>query len=125
MEVSGIFGIGPSAHSYNGFDVRSWNVANNQQYIKKLSTKLLAKEEEILSKGDQFNEMIMIGLRTIWGVDLESLKEKFDDRFLEHFQQEIKQKMEEGILIIEKDHLKIPEKHWFMADGIASDLFMI
>lgn len=118
-------GIGPSAHSYNGFDVRSWNVANNQQYIKKLSTKLLAKEEEILSKGDQFNEMIMIGLRTIWGVDLESLKEKFDDRFLEHFQQEIKQKMEEGILIIEKDHLKIPEKHWFMADGIASDLFMV
>ncbi|UCA59189.1 radical SAM family heme chaperone HemW [Chryseobacterium rhizoplanae] len=118
-------GIGPSAHSYNGFDVRSWNVANNQQYIKKLSTKLLAKEEEILSKGDQFNEMIMIGLRTIWGVDLESLKVKFDDRFLEHFQQEIKQKMEEGILIIEKDHLKIPEKHWFMADGIASDLFMV
>ncbi|WP_336687632.1 radical SAM family heme chaperone HemW [Chryseobacterium bernardetii] len=118
-------GIGPSAHSYNGFDVRSWNVANNQQYIKKLSTKLLAKEEEILSKEDQFNEMIMIGLRTIWGVDLESLKVKFDDRFLEHFQQEIKQKMEEGILIIEKDHLKIPEKHWFMADGIASDLFMV
>ncbi|RXM49941.1 MULTISPECIES: radical SAM family heme chaperone HemW [unclassified Chryseobacterium] len=118
-------GIGPSAHSYNGFDVRSWNVANNQQYIKKLNTKLLAKEEEILSKEDQFNEMIMIGLRTIWGVDLKSLKEKFDDRFMEHFQREIKQKMEEGILIIENDHLKIPEKHWFMADGIASDLFIV
>lgn len=118
-------GIGPSAHSYNGFDVRSWNIANNQQYIKKLSTKLLAKEEEILSKEDQFNEMIMIGLRTIWGVDLKSLKEKFDERFLEHFQDEIKQKIEEGILIIENDHLKIPEKHWFMADGIASDLFIV
>ncbi|MEJ5102469.1 radical SAM family heme chaperone HemW [Chryseobacterium sp. MYb328] len=118
-------GIGPSAHSYNGFDVRSWNVANNQQYIKKLSTKILAKEEEILSKEDQFNEMIMIGLRTIWGVDLKSLKEKFDNRFIEHFQYEIRQKMEEGILTIENDHLKIPEKHWFMADGIASDLFMV
>ncbi|WP_336961412.1 radical SAM family heme chaperone HemW [Chryseobacterium contaminans] len=118
-------GIGPSAHSYNGFDVRSWNVANNQQYIKKLSAKLLAKEEEILSREDQFNEMIMIGLRTIWGVDMKSLKEKFDDRFLEHFQHEIRQKMEDGILIIENDHLKIPEKHWFMADGIASDLFMV
>ncbi|WP_288377105.1 radical SAM family heme chaperone HemW [Chryseobacterium culicis] len=118
-------GIGPSAHSYNGFDVRSWNVANNQQYIKKLNDKLLAKEEEILSKEDQFNEMIMIGLRTIWGVDLESLKNKFSDRMLEHFQREIKSKMEEGILIIENDYLKIPEKHWFMADGIASDLFII
>lgn len=118
-------GIGPSAHSYNGFDVRSWNVANNQQYIKKLNDKLLAKEEEILSKEDQFNEMIMIGLRTIWGVDLTSLKNKFSDRLLEHFQTEIKTKIEEGILIIENDHLKIPEKHWFMADGIASDLFIV
>ena len=60
-------GIGPSAHSYNGFDVRSWNVANNQQYIKKLNSNLLAKETEILSPKDQFNEMIMIGLRTILG----------------------------------------------------------
>ncbi|WP_084220929.1 radical SAM family heme chaperone HemW [Chryseobacterium sp. StRB126] len=118
-------GIGPSAHSYNGFDVRSWNVANNQQYIKKLSTKLLAKEEEILSQEDQFNEMIMIGLRTIWGVDLKSLREKFDNRFLDHFQNEIKDKIGEGILIIEDEHLKIQEKHWFMADGIASDLFMV
>lgn len=118
-------GIGPSAHSYNGFDIRSWNVANNQQYIKKLNDKLLAKEEEILSQEDQFNEMIMIGLRTIWGVDLESLKNKFSDKVLEHFQREIKPKMQEGILTIENDHLKIPEKHWFMADGIASDLFMV
>jgi oxygen-independent coproporphyrinogen-3 oxidase len=62
LEISGIFGIGPSAHSYNGFDVRSWNVANNQQYIKKLNEKILPKEEEILSQEDQFNEMIMIGL---------------------------------------------------------------
>lgn len=118
-------GIGPSAHSYNGFDIRSWNVANNQQYIKKLHTGILAKEEEILSQEDQFNEMIMIGLRTIWGVDLESLKNKFNDKILEHFQHEIKSKIEEGILVIEDNHLKIPEKHWFMADGIASDLFLV
>ncbi|MEE6129269.1 radical SAM family heme chaperone HemW [Chryseobacterium arthrosphaerae] len=118
-------GIGPSAHSYNGFDVRSWNVANNQQYNKKLNDKQLAKEEEILSPEDQFNEMIMIGLRTTWGVDLESLKSKFSDRMQEHLQAEIKSKIEEGILIIENNHLKIPEKHWFMADGIASDLFIV
>ncbi|MDR6406170.1 oxygen-independent coproporphyrinogen-3 oxidase [Chryseobacterium ginsenosidimutans] len=118
-------GIGPSAHSYNGFDVRSWNVANNQQYIKKLNSNLLAKEEEILSQNDQFNEMIMIGLRTIWGADIENLKSKFSDQIIEHFQYETKLKLEEEILIIENNHLKIPEKHWFMADGIASDLFMV
>lgn len=118
-------GIGPSAHSYNGFDVRSWNVANNQQYIKKLGSNLLAKEEEVLSQEDQFNEMIMIGLRTTWGVDLESLKNKFSEQILEKFTTEIKNKLNNGILMTENNHLKIPEKHWFMADGIASDLFMI
>ncbi|UPQ75217.1 radical SAM family heme chaperone HemW [Chryseobacterium nepalense] len=118
-------GIGPSAHSYNGFDVRSWNVANNQQYIKKLNSGLLAKEEEILSQKDQFNEMIMIGLRTVWGVDLTWFNKKFNGEILEYFQKQIKPKLEEGIVIIEENHLKIPEKHWFMADGIAADLFMV
>ncbi|WP_083206551.1 radical SAM family heme chaperone HemW [Chryseobacterium sp. CBo1] len=118
-------GIGPSAHSYNGTDVRSWNVANNQQYIKKLNSNILAKETEILSQQDQFNEMIMIGLRTVWGVDLDSLNQKFSENILERFNKEIQNKMEEGILKIENNHLKIPEKHWFMADGIASDLFQV
>jgi oxygen-independent coproporphyrinogen-3 oxidase len=118
-------GIGPSAHSYNGNDVRSWNVANNQQYIKKLNSNILAKETEILSQQDQFNEMIMIGLRTIWGVDLTSLNQKFSPNILDKFNKEIHHKIEEDILKIEDNHLKIPEKHWFMADGIASDLFQI
>lgn len=118
-------GIGPSAHSYNGTDVRSWNIANNQQYIKKLNSNILAKETEILSQNDQFNEMIMIGLRTIWGADLNSLNQKFSENILDRFNKEIKNKIEDGILKIENNHLKIPEKHWFMADGIASDLFLI
>lgn len=118
-------GIGPSAHSYNGSELRSWNIANNQQYIKKLSSNLLAKEEEVLSEEDQFNEMIMIGLRTIWGVDLSRLKESFNDRIVEHFQTEIHAKVSEGILKISENHLKIPDEHWFMADGIASDLFIV
>lgn len=118
-------GIGPSAHSYNGSELRSWNIANNQQYIKKLSSNLLAKEEEVLSEEDQFNEMIMIGLRTIWGVDLSRLKESFNDRIVEHFQTEIQTKISEGILKISENHLKISDEHWFMADGIASDLFIV
>ena len=118
-------GIGPSAHSYNGRNERSWNIANNQLYINSLNQSKLAKETEILTEKEQFNEMLMIGLRTIWGVDLTSLKEKFTTELLEKFQSEIKNKLEDGILQIENNHLKIPEKHWFLADGIAADLFLI
>ena len=69
--------------------------------------------------------MLMIGLRTIWGVDLGKLNEKFSDEILEIFKKTIQPKLEEGILTIEENHLKIPEKHWFLADGIASDLFIL
>ncbi len=118
-------GIGPSAHSYNGRNERSWNIANNQLYINSLNKNALPKETELLTEKDQFNEMLMIGLRTIWGVDLSSLQEKFNPDLVEHFQNEIKTKLEDGILAIKNNHLIIPEKHWFLADGIASDLFRV
>ena len=118
-------GIGPSAHSYNGDNRRSWNIANNQKYILFLNDSKPAYETEILTEKDQFNEMLMIGLRTIWGVDLNQLNKKFGDEVLEHFKKEIQPKIEKGVLIIENEHLKIPEKHWFLADGIASDLFIL
>lgn len=118
-------GIGPSAHSYNGRNERSWNVANNSIYIKNLAENKLPKETEILSEKDQYNEMLMIGLRTIWGVDLLKMKEMFSDEIMEAFQKNIQAKLDEGLLEVKENQLIIPEKHWFLADGIASDLFII
>ena len=118
-------GIGPSAHSYNGTNERSWNIANNKKYIDFLSQNKVPKETEILSQNEQFNEMLMIGLRTIWGVNMLDLKMKFSSEILEKFENEIRHKLEDGLLILENNHLKIPEKNWFLADGIASDLFLI
>ncbi len=118
-------GIGPSAHSYNGTNERSWNIANNKKYIDSLSQNKIPKETEILNQNEQFNEMLMIGLRTIWGVNMLDLKMKFSSEILEKFENEIRHKLEDGLLILENNHLKIPEKNWFLADGIASDLFLI
>lgn len=124
-KYSEYLGIGPSAHSYDGNNQRSWNIANNSIYIKNLNENTLPKETEILSEKDQFNEMLMIGLRTIWGADLQKMKDKFSSEIMGKFHQEIQPKIADGILVIESNHLKIPEKHWFLADGIASDLFVV
>ncbi len=118
-------GIGPSAHSYNGSNERSWNIANNRRYIDALNQNTLAKESEILTEKEQFNEMMMIGLRTMWGVDLQQTERKFSDDIQEEFQKNMAPKLETRILIIEDGYLRIPEKHWFLADGIASDLFIL
>lgn len=118
-------GIGPSAHSYDGHRKRSWNVANNTKYLKEISQNKIPQEVEILSEKEQFNEMLMIGLRTTWGVSLLNLKSRFSSELIEKFEVEMKHKLNEGLLVIDQDYLKIPEKHWFLADGIASDLFSV
>lgn len=118
-------GIGASAHSYNGTEKRSWNIANNAKYIKYLKENKLPLETEILSEKDQFNEMIMIGLRTKWGVDLTRLKKQFSEEISHHFQKNSQRLLSDGKLIIAHNRLKIPSEFWFFADGIASDLFIV
>jgi len=118
-------GLGPSAHSYDGRSERSWNVANNQKYINALNQNILAKETEFLSEKDRFNEMLMIGLRTAKGVDLSVLNQSFSAEIQNHLNKETSGKLQRGTLVTENGFLKIPEAHWFLADGIAADLFYL
>ncbi|MCQ0110270.1 radical SAM family heme chaperone HemW [Zhouia amylolytica] len=122
-------GIGPSAHSYDGLH-RSWNVANNSKYIKSLQENILPSEVETLSTVDRFNETIMTGLRTIWGVSLNKVKESFGEKYLEYLIQQSQKYIEEGLLEIDNSNpslpvLKTTAKGKFLADGIASDLFLL
>lgn len=118
-------GIGPSAHSYDGGSRRSWNIANNALYVKNLEEARLPAESEILKEKDRFNELLMIGLRTVWGVDMKKLNDSFSAEILHRFNLDVAGKISEGILRVKDNRLVIPEEHWFMADGIASDLFII
>jgi len=65
-------GIGPSAHSFDG-KYRSWNIANNSQYIKGIESDEPAYDFELLTPENRFNELLLVGLRTQWGVDLQQL----------------------------------------------------
>ncbi len=118
-------GIGPSAHSYNGSDRRSWNVANNKKYIDLLNENLDTFESEILGETERLNEMLMIGLRTAKGVDYNALKSQFPPKLIDQIEKIVQRKSTEGLLQVIDGRLIIPEKHWFLADGIASDLFVV
>lgn len=115
-------GIGPAAHSFNGSS-RQWNVSHNAHYMKHVeahdSTSLF--EVEKLSPEDQTNEYIMTSLRTMWGLDINQIAS------IEH---QIKVKaaaqkyIERGLMILEEDKFIITKEGKFLADGIASDLFV-
>jgi len=117
-------GIGPSAHSYDGV-LRSWNISNNSLYLKSLQENKLANETEILSKTDQYNEYIMTGLRTIWGVSLERIENEFGRDYLNYLKKQSQKYLKDELLFIENEVLKPTKKGKFLTDGIASDLFLV
>ncbi len=137
-------GIGPSAHSFLG-DQRGWNVSNNTKYIKAIQCAELPITIEQLSKKDMFNEYVMTGLRTIWGVSFNKVEKDFGEEFLKYLKESSEKYLNEGLLVIANkvkqsskqegitssitprndNVLKTTQKGKFLADGIASELFMI
>jgi len=117
-------GIGPSAHSYDG-KKRGWNIANNSLYLKSIQAKELPIETEILTKSDRYNEYIMTGLRTIWGVSLDRIENEFGLEYLDYLKRQSEKFLNDNLLSIENNILKPTAKGKFLTDGIASDLFYL
>jgi len=117
-------GIGPSAHSYNG-KTRAWNIANNSKYIQAINENNLPQEVEVLNEVEKFNEMIMIGLRTIYGIDLNRINSEFSQPLVNSFHQELNQLINENLVEKKENKIILKPEAKFFADGIASRLFYI
>jgi oxygen-independent coproporphyrinogen-3 oxidase len=116
-------GLGPSAHSFD-LDSRQWNVANLQQYIQSINAGNIPFEKEILTASQKYNEYIMTGLRTIWGVNLKEVKLKFGEEFLSYLNKNSQKYIADKTMELKENALILTEKGKFLADGIASDLFI-
>ena len=117
-------GIGPSAHSYDG-EKRGWNIANNSLYLKAIQNDELPIETETLTISDRYNEYIMTGLRTIWGVSINRIEQEFGSEYLNYLLEQSQKFLNDDLLSIENNILKPTLKGKFLTDGIASDLFYL
>ena len=117
-------GIGPSAHSYDG-ERRAWNINNNPKYLKAIEKGELPMETEVLTKNDKYNEYVMTGLRTSWGISLERIQKQFGEKYSTYLIQRIEKYIEQQLLILSEDQLVATKKGKFLVDGIASDLFIL
>lgn len=117
-------GIGPSAHSYDGIH-RSWNIANNTLYIKTIEADKLPLEIEKLTPTDRYNEYVMTGLRTIWGVSIDRIEAEFGPVYKNYLLQEAQQYQNSGKLELKNNILRTTREGKFFSDGIASDLFFV
>lgn len=117
-------GVGPSAHSFNGSS-RQWNVANNAKYISGITNGNPNFEIEQLSETMRFNEYLMTGLRTQWGIDLSHIQQEFGIDLRQREQTQLMSFLQQGLLIEEENHIRLTESGLLRADRISSDLFIV
>jgi len=117
-------GVGPSAHSYNGY-IRRWNVSDLKEYLRfeELNGKIY--QEEILSENDKFNDFILLSLRTSWGIDLDQLKSEFGHEKMQHVVSILKKYIETEHAVITDNIAKLTPEGLFISDKIISEIFII
>jgi len=116
-------GLGPSAHSYNG-KTRQWNVSSIAKYIESLNSGKLLKEEEKISRKVAANELILTGIRTKWGINIQKLKILIKPNDFSKFLHRLSVLEENMFIKISKDTVLVTEKGKLYADGIGSEMFI-
>lgn len=106
-------GFGVAAHSYID-DVRYGNIGNVEEYIKNCENGEFGKnkvidevENDIFSKEKEF---MLIGLRKIEGVLIQDFKNKFGENPIFVFKDELKKLVDENLLIVDFDRIKLTNK---------------
>ncbi len=123
-------GFGPSAHSYDGKS-RQWNDSSLERYLEASSViarsvatrQSTVAEKEILSPKQQYDEYVMLRLRTMWGIDLKYMKREMGNRFSSHCEQKAQPLIAQGRLSQNKEILYLNDDQMLFADGIAEELF--
>jgi oxygen-independent coproporphyrinogen-3 oxidase len=116
-------GLGPSAHSFNGSS-RQWNVSGNALYVHALKRDELPFEKEELTDTQRINEYIMTSLRTMEGLDISFVSDRFGEAAGTKLQHTSRKYMDSGKLFFTNNHIRLTNEGKLFADGIAADLFV-
>lgn len=116
-------GLGPSAHSFDG-TTRYWNAPDISKYIRIDKKHDDINEHEQLSVKDHFNEYIMTGLRTYWGIDLSQIENKFSKDMALSTERHSAPYIDSNHMQKEGTKLILTKKGMFISDKIITDLFI-
>lgn len=118
------WGVGPSAHSYNGSN-RQWNVSDNAAYIAAVNTGKLFFETETLSEDTRYNDFVITRMRTMEGCKLKELESAFGSQKRDYFMANALKFISSGHLLHDGETVKLAGKGIFISDHIMSELLLI
>lgn len=115
-------GVGPSAHSFDGKS-RRWNFKSNKKYSENISNGTEYFETEVLTEENQYNEFIMTNMRTMAGVSLATINERFGKDYANYFLSQAEKFVENGSVKREGEIFRFSEEGIFISDHIISEIF--
>ena len=116
-------GIGTAAHSFNG-KARHWNIADIDEYIKRINLGQLPVETEIIGEKEAYNDFILTRMRTTKGMDLNELETLHGKERKAYCLQQAQKHIQNQTIMLENNFLRLTRKGIFISDGIMSDLFL-
>ena len=114
-------GFGPAAHSYDGRR-RVWNAGNVKRYAEAVERGERWWEGEVLGERELYDEFIMTGLRTTWGID-EGVAARRWGQWWEEARKRVEDYAGRGLLERAGGRLRMTEEGWLVADMVMADLF--
>lgn len=117
-------GLGPAAHSFDGTN-RAWNIASIPQYISAMNAKQPKIEVEYLDTSTRYNDFILTGMRTMWGVDTAALEKRFGSEMKSYCMKNVQKYVDQGFVNYNGNVLTLTRTGIFISDGIMSDLMYI
>ena len=117
-ENTNTLGLGAGASSYmNGTRFKNTNLPAH--YIRKVTDEEIAVEQsETLESRQAMGETIMLGLRLLKGISIHQFEKRFQVSFINLFKNVLSSLKKRGLVIIEKDHLRLSRKGLFLADSV-------
>jgi len=113
-------GLGPAAVSCLN-NIRIKNEENIDLYTNRLLNEgrgYNPRDVEVLSLKDRMAEYVILGLRTVWGVDPREFKRKFNKEIQDIYGSVLTDYQKNGILLLENGKIKINPSYLFVANSI-------
>ena len=121
---SSYIGLGPGAHSFRN-STRRWNISNNRLYIKNIKAGVPYFEQEVLSPYDLVNEKIMLGLRTLNGLDKNYIFSIVPQSIKDEIESKLNTFLKDEILISTNDIISMNPEKWLLSEYVSRELFIL
>ena len=121
---SSYIGLGPGAHSYRNSS-RRWNISNNRLYIKNMKAGIPYFEQEVLSPYDLVNEKIMLGLRTLNGLDKNQIFSIVPQSIKDEIESKLNTFLKDEILICSNNIISMNTEKWLLSEYVSRELFIL